>query len=272
MSTINISLAFGAVGLVLALLAILTKRRLYRRFPAFFAYCLWTLVVAILRFFVREHPIPYFVVYWITEASYFVLAFAVMLSLFQPFTEVTYRQQPWSRHVMLSVCVLVIGISLWAVFFKSIAPTTLARFASGMYMFVPLICLFEVVLFILAVFLKRQYSFEWTRYEAGILAGFGILAFMTMLARLPGLLALFHFKAGPQLEALFRYFPSGAFISSALAWLIAFWRPEPPTTLEPPPSSHKYRELARVMRESLAILKEIAKRLGFDMAAVVEDP
>jgi hypothetical protein len=150
--------------------------------------------------------------------------------------------------------------------FKPINHTSPGHFASGVYAFVPMMCLLEVGLFIAAVVIRRRYSVEWTRHELGILVGFGILALLTLVADLPTLLRLFHLRVGSQLEAVFRYFPSGAFIASAIAWLIAFWRPEPPTTYEPP-DPRKYRELASVMKDRVDVLKQVLKRFGMHLAA-----
>lgn len=268
------TIILGVVGMALeiTLLVILIRRRLYRRFPVFLSYCVWTVCVTVIRLSLSNHPVAFFLTFWLTEASYLVLALMVMLSLLQPFLIEAYRRHPCARYILPSAIVLIIGTSLWAVFFKPIATDVLARFVSAIYVFVPLICLVEVSLFLLAIVSTTRYGVEWTRYETGILAGFGILAFMTMLARVPALIALFHFRVGPQLEGLFRYFPSGAFISSAFAWLIAFWRPETPTKYEPPTPPHKYRELTRLRKQGLEALRELAKRLGFDLENTAAAP
>ncbi|HEY6252705.1 MAG TPA: hypothetical protein VI685_22340, partial [Candidatus Angelobacter sp.] len=260
----------GLIGLILEtlLLIILIKRRLYGRFRAFFVYSAWTLCAMGLRLAAGNHPVAFFLIYWLTEISYFVLAFFAMLSILRPFAPFSGRGWPI---LLTSACATVTGLSVCALLFKSIDNSALGRFASAIYVFVPLMCLLEMTLLIAAFLMKRKYSIEWTRYEAGILAGFGLLAFMTMFARLPGLFTVFHYKVGPQFEALFRYFPSGAFISSAIAWLIVFWRAEDPPSQEPP-DADKLRELARLIRERTEILKQAAKRLGHNLAAAGSTP
>lgn len=250
----------GLIGPVLetVLLIILIKRRLYRRFRAFFVYSAWTLCATTIRLSLGKHPVSFFLAFWLTEASYFVLAFFAMLSVLKPFTPLLGRRGSWWQNLTVAACAMVIGISLWAGFFKAIDSPALGRFASAMYVFVPVMCLLEIGLLAAAFLMKRKYSTAWTRYESGILVGFGLLAFLTFFARLPGLLALFHVKAGAQLEALFRYFPAGAFISSAVAWLIVFWRPEDPPN-EEPPDADKLRKLTRLIRERTELLKHEAK-------------
>jgi hypothetical protein len=271
MPAVNIVLSAIGPGLGLALLVILMRRKLYRQFPVFFAYCLWTLVAAAVRFLVANHPTPYFMVYWITEATYFIVAFFAMMMVLHPFAEIFSARHRWFKSIPLVAIGLPTGAALWAAFLKPINATLPGHFASAIYIFVPLMCLFEVALCLAAMIIRLRYSIEWTRYEIGILAGFGILALMTLIADLAPLLRLFHLRVPPQIEDLFRYFPSGAFISSAIAWLVAFWRPEPPTSHEPP-DARKLRELARVMNERVEILKELAKRFGLDLATIVAHP
>jgi beta-lactamase regulating signal transducer with metallopeptidase domain len=63
------SFLLGLIAPVLqaALLVILVRRGLRRRFPFFFAYTLYSLVVIVVRLWVMDRPRMFFVVYWITE-------------------------------------------------------------------------------------------------------------------------------------------------------------------------------------------------------------
>jgi hypothetical protein len=249
------------LGFVSALLVILIRRKLYTRFPVFFAYSVWTICATALRLAAGKHPVFFFLAYWLTEVSYFIIALVAIAMILHPFAKSLYDRHSWSRFVIPALLLLVIGTSLFAATFKPMDASAIGRFASAVYVFVPLMCLLEVVLVFWAVVLARRHRIGWSRYEAGILAGFGILAFLTLIARLPGSLTLFHLKVGPQLEGLFRYLPSGAFISSAIAWLITFWRPEPPSNYEPP-DARKLQELTTLIKERTELLKQVLKAFG----------
>lgn len=266
----NILLGLIGPGLVLALLAILSKRKLYARFPVFFVYCVWILAVAVVRFLFAKYPRPYFLVYWMTEASYWVLAFLSILAILRPFAQVAYRRHRWSRFLLLPTTALLIGAPIWLGFFTHIRRTPLGRFALGLYLFVLLMCAFQLVLFITAMVIRRRYPIDWSQHEFGILVGFGMLALLSLIAYLPGLLTLFYFKV-EWLGNLFQYFPPGAFIGSAVVWLIAFWKPEPPR-IDRPPDLGKLREAVRVLREQIEFVKQVSRDYGLDFTLLSVRP
>lgn len=253
---------------VLAVFAIFVKRRLFVRFPAFFGYCVWTLAVTVVRFVVANRATLYFIVYWVTEASYFLIALVVMAAILRPLAKIAGRDYLSSKCTLFLLVSAFVFCSLVAAFLKPINPTLPGHFASAVYVFVPLLCLLEAALLIWAIVIGHRAGIEWTRYEVGILVGFGMLALITLIARFPGILLLFHSPAGPELEGFFRYVPSGAFITSALTWLITFWRPEPtPPSEYRPTDPRKIQELTEQVKESGEVLKKIWKRLGLDCAS-----
>lgn len=271
MSILDIVLALIGSGLVLILVFILAKRRLIGRFPVFFAYCLWTLLVSAGRILVGSRPMSYFLAYWLTEVTYLILALLTMLLVLGPFTAVIYERRRGSQFVIPAGLVLVVACSISLALFRPLSPRPLDRFASAVYLFVILMSLLEVAVFAAALVIRRRYSIDWSRYEFGILAGFGMLALLTLAANLATLLFLLHLSVPLPILALYRYFSPGAFVGSAIVWLIAFWRPEPPTTYEPP-DPRKYRELASVMKNRVEVFKELLKRFGLHLAAAVASP
>jgi MFS family permease len=216
-----------------------------------------------MRFSVAKYPLPYFLVYWLTEAAYLVLALLAMMAILGPFAGPFSRYHPRYRLILLATAVVVAGLSLIAASFRPISPVPIGRFGSGVYVFVALMCLLEVALFASALRVRHRNPREWSQYEFGILVGFGMLALLTFVGRLPRSLALFHITFGTQVENLFRYFPSGAFIGSAIVWLIAFWRPEPPDTRQPR-DIREYEEALRWMKEQIEFVKRTVRRHGLD--------
>ena len=256
-------------GLILVLLAILAKRRLYNRFPVFFWYCISIVCITVLRFLADGQPLRYFLVFWFTEACYLVIALIAILSVLRPLTDLEYSLHPWSRVLLFPVLFLIIAASLAMALFRPIAKTPTGRVASAVYVFVVLMCLVEFLLFIIS-FKARRRAIKWTKYEFGILKGFGALTSLNLIAYFPVVLFLFHFNVGPQLQQVFQAFPVGAFIASATAWLLAFWGQEPPH----PESSDMgtFISALNVMLEQYKaqaeVLKKLARHLGLRFVIV----
>jgi hypothetical protein len=270
--TKEILVGWAASGLMLVLVAILARRGLYKRFPVFFAYCVATLMVAVLRFAADRDPMTYFFVYWSTEASYLVIAFLAMLSVLRPLTRFEYVRHPWSRFVLAPIVLLIFATSSWFAAFRPIsrspaAHSATARFASAVYVFVILMCVLELLLFIESFRVRGRYPIKWTPYEFGILQGFAALAFVNLIAYLPLIFRLYHLHVGHGLESVFQSFPPGAFIASAVAWLLVFSRPEPPRP-EVPDIGTLYDAL-HVLEEQLEIVREVARRLGLHVLSPV---
>lgn len=264
MSTANLVLSFVGQALMLALLVIVLRRRLYKRFPVFVVYCVSILVVALLRYLVIGHPTQYFFLYWITEGCYLLIAFFTMLSVLRPLTQLEYVRHPWSRFLLFPFAAAIIGGGLWGALVNPINKTVAGRFASAIYVFVILMSLAQLLLFIVS-FRERRLAIEWTQYEFGLLRGFGALAALNLIAYSALLLRVFHFRVSPQLEYLFQGFPVGAFVASATTWLAAFWRPEPP---RPAPDIGSFLAALTVLleqyRAQTEIVRKLAKRLGFE--------
>jgi hypothetical protein len=258
-----------ALALTLALVLILIRRRLYSRFPVFFGYCVAILGVTVVRFLVRGYPTTFFFVYWVSEAFYVSVAFLAMLSVLRPLTRFEYISHPWSRFVLVPTVLLIIAASLWFAIFRPIGRPTAARFASAMYVLVILMCLSELILFLESFRVRGRYPIKWTRYEFGILQGFGIMSLFNLIAYSALVFRLFHLYVGPLLEATFQWFPAGMFIGTAFAWILVFSKPEPPRPDPPPDALGKLQDAARLLEEQLEIVRELARRLRLRVLAPV---
>lgn len=258
MSNTNI-LRWVAPGLMVLLLAILVRRRLYKRFPVFFWYCLSIICITVLRYLAYGQPTRYFLVYWFTEACYLVIAFISILSVLRPLTELEYSRHPWSRFVLLPFLVVTTSAVCWMAIFKPINRTTAGRVASALYVFVIVMCLAELLLFMISFNVRRR-AIVWTPYEFGILKGFGALAALNLVAYLALILRLFHFTVSPQFEQIFQAFPVGAFLASAAVWLLSFWKPEPPRS--DPPDIGGFLDALNLASEQYRAQAEFLRRLS----------
>lgn len=266
----NFVLRLVVPALMLPLVFILMRRRLQDRFPVFVVYCLSVIVFSVLRFLVRDHPRPYFIVYWSTEALELLLAFIAMLSVLRPLTEFEYVSHPWTRRLLVPVLAFIVLTALWTAVFNPIGKSAVGRFGSAMYVFVILMRLLEVLLFLASFRVKGRYPIKWTPYEFGILQGFGTLAFLTLLAYWGLILTLFHVRTTLQQQTFFQYFTVGAFFGAAVVWLIVFGKPEPPR--REPPDDGTFLAALRVVQEQyraqIEFVEKVAKDLGLRLTLV----
>src|SRR6266700_490357 len=65
------------------LIVLLLRRRANERFPWFFAYTIFSVVVGIGKFLARGNDWQYFYVYWLAEALYAVLGFLAIYEAFR---------------------------------------------------------------------------------------------------------------------------------------------------------------------------------------------
>lgn len=266
MSTANLLSAVGP-ALMLVLLVMLLRRRLYKRFPVFFVYCLSIVVLQPVRALTIGRPTYHFFFYWTIEACFLLIAFVTMLSVLRPLTQLEYVRHPWSRFLLLPLAALIIGAGLWAAFVKPINKTAAGHFASAIYIFVIGMSVAELLLFLVS-FRVRNLAIQWTRYEFGILRGFGALAALKIVAYIALVLRVFHFQVSPQLENLFQGFPVGAFIASATVWLVAFWKPEPPRTA--PPDMGSFSDALRLVLEQYEAQAEFVRRVAKHLGSRLE--
>src|SRR5690348_9699302 len=69
--------------LLLILLRILMKNSIFREFPWFFAYVLFTTLASILRFLFRNISNPFFYIYWVTEAGCLIHGIMALYEVFR---------------------------------------------------------------------------------------------------------------------------------------------------------------------------------------------
>lgn len=237
----------GAVpaALQVAVMVILVRRRLYRRFPWFFAYITYSTTAELSVLWTINHPEIYFVLYWSNEIVYGILALLAILEVLGSLLEMYYSLYRWTRWLLPTTLTLIVGNSIWRALYHPMAPVAIARFATAAYAFVPGIFGLQAAAFLLCVKLSfRKYlPIRWSRYEAGILAGLGVVAIATVLADV----TRSHF--GPAFETFFRYAPSGACVAAGLGWLAAFWRKEPPLVRKPT-DPELFKRAAAFMRQA----------------------
>ncbi len=205
------------IGVCLA--AVLARRKIHREFPFFFIYVSSSIVIGLLRLYVSSNYRLFFLVVWITEAIYIVLA---LLSLNEVFRKVfaAFYEKRW---FWLFFPVVVIAISALAVIYRLGSPPAQANqvmsFIISMGMAVNLA---QALLFILFFVLVWFNGIGWREYPFGIVMGFAAIAIGGFI----GNWSRSEFGTGSM--PLFSYAPSVAYILAVILWLETFLRPPEP--------------------------------------------
>lgn len=247
---------FIAPAIQAALLAILSWRKLYRRFPFFYTYTLYSILIIAVRVFFKGYPAPFFVAYWTTEMVYGVLALLAILEVFRPTLE-AYFEAVWTRLLPLLALLGIVAVSLWRGFYHPVGRGGfLFYFAAGAYTFMLGVLCLQIIVFAVCLRLafRRPYPVRWGRYRLGILAGFGLAACASVAAYVA------RFNLGPRLETFFHYVLPGAYIGATIVWLVAFWGKEAPVSTKTDPEAIR-RAMDYLSRETDDVEKDLGLRL-----------
>jgi hypothetical protein len=163
--------------LLVVLLALLVRRRVYRVLPYFFAYAAFAVAADIARFVTHSHRHPYYLTYWITEAGYDVLGILVMYEVVRTiFGNLT--RAWWARLIFPAVLVAGAGMSLAR---AGAVPSRLS--GPEFYIVVGEIAVRFVQVFVFAglVTLVPILGLRWRQYPYGVATGFGLYATVMLL-------------------------------------------------------------------------------------------
>jgi hypothetical protein len=215
------------LGLALAawLAAILFRRKLYRNYPFFFGYVVFSILATIGLLSVGGNYKLFFEVYWTTETLSAVLALLALHEAFRDVFRVDYHDWPWFK------LVFPVAVGILAVFF--IGDAALHPPAQAPPIVVIVLSLGKVVnfimggLFCLFFLLALLLAPRWQRYPFGIVLGFAVSA--------AGGAAIFAARSvfGTKVNLVAKYGLSVAYILGVLVWIgTCFQRPDP--ELQPP--------------------------------------
>lgn len=247
----DLILSITAPTILVVLIVVFLRRRYYRELPFFFVYIVYA-PIATLRVLSDSWPSFHFVLYWITESLYGILALLVLREVFHRLFALPYAAFRWFRLLLPGTVLVILSISLWETSFRPLAHGQIGRLVSAIYWFDLGVHALEGMILLLVLALTIAFPIRWRDYEFGILIGFGVSACVTMLAD------LLRFEGGSSYETFFRYGPPIAYVLAALVWLHAFLRP--PASLPRPQIDH--HEMLEVIRRSRELLEKIEKALG----------
>lgn len=233
----------------------MVRRKLHRRFPMFFTYTLYSIVVIAVRLSVARQPRLFFALYWITDIIYGALALLAIREVFGDVLELRSHQHRWWKLAPAAILLVLIMIFLLRAVYHPFGPSFLGALGAGAYSFEFGVRYVQAGTFLLALFRLKAFSgILGKQHNTGILRGFGIFSLLTLTADL----TRSHF--GVRFEDWFRHIPPGAYIMATLTWLAAFRRPEPPACT-PPTTPEFLGGLVEGLNRDQEALKKIEKDL-----------
>ncbi|HEV3041031.1 MAG TPA: hypothetical protein VHA33_24915 [Candidatus Angelobacter sp.] len=237
------------------LAGVMIRRKLYLKFPLFFSYTVYSVLIIAVRLPFAHQPQFFYALYWITEIIYGALSLLGIGEVFSDVLSPQTKGKNWWRLVpTLVLLALVIGSLLWAIY-RPFRPNFWGRLGAGAYSFDIGVLGVGAFAYLLELFRLKPFSGTLQRpHSAAILKGFGVFGLLGVVAHL----ARSYF--GSQFEGWFRYIPPGAYIMATLTWLAAFRRPEPPGSTVPPTP-----ELLGGLKEELERDQETLKKIEKDL-------
>jgi hypothetical protein len=249
------------LGLLLQALltVVIVYRRAYRAFPFFFTYTVYSILTTFFRLWAKPSTVSFFLWYSVTEIFYGAFALLALQEAFGDALEYYYELYRWTRAIPRLIVFALIGIPLFWALYRPYGrgDRFYASLASGTYSYVFCVRCLEILIFLLYLSLRGRYNFR--RYKAGIVAGFGMYAVITLLAY------VLHSYYGTRFEPLYRYTGPGAYFGEATIWLMAFapaQKPEPQT--ETPELDAQMDHANVTLARYSETLRKILRTLGLD--------
>ena len=249
----DLLLRFSTPAILLVLIALLVRRKLYREFPLLFSYAIFSIIADISRQIASGHPVGYFIVYWSAEAIYGVLALLVLREAFHHVFSVEYRLLRWMRFVLPVTVMVILAFSIYEGMLSSAGYNKIRYVTEMIYWFDTGVHAFQGGLLLVLIVLSSVFPVRWLDYEVGIVIGLGINAIFTILAD------VLWFDFGNRFPMFLRYGPPAGYILATLIWLLAFSVPPKQTTKR----EYTDKEIAEIMREqwrTLAIIRKWLRR------------
>lgn len=251
MKIAELALALAGTSLQLLLLIVLSVRRSYRSFPAFFTVTAFAIASTLSGLAFRNNAFVYVRIYWATEALYVLFAFLALLEVFRSVFRNFYRMG-WFRLLFPSVGVLMICVAV----IRSLAkPPAQTSRAFAVIIFLELAVRFlQIGILFLFFALVRFFHMQWRQHAFGIALGFGISA--------AGSLVVFLLRSefGTKMNYFVRMTPPIAYTVAVAVWLLTFLIPPPDNRLLSQSPGLTPEEMLAEVRQYRSSVKKILKR------------
>jgi hypothetical protein len=249
MERLDLFLPFIGNALLIGLVVIFVRRRLYRKYSFFFGYIVFTILAAIVLFFASSNYQLYFKVFWATEAFDALFALLALYEAFHDVFRLDYRDWPWFWMVfpgaVAILSVIFIGNALLHP--PAQAPPLIALILS----FATVVNCVKGGLFLMFLALAWLLMGEsWPTYPYGVVVGFAVSAGGSLLSY--WLRSIF----GTEFNSVAKYGPPVSYILAVLIWIAScFLPPEPRNRWA---SFNDPEKTQATVRQYLKALKRIA--------------
>jgi hypothetical protein len=231
--------------LLVALLALLVRRRVYATLPCFFAYAAFAVGADLARFLVHSHGGAYYATYWVTEAGYDLLGILVMYEVLRAVLANLTRAW-WVRLIFPAVLIASLALSLAR---AHAAPPQFGR-RLAFYILVGEIAVRFVQVFIFAglATLVPLLGLRWRQYPFGVATGFGLYATVALLTTTK------FSDFGTRFKLLWGWTSVVAYFLAVLIWIWFFSvpqkaeNPSPERSALSPVDLKQYKDALRRMR------------------------
>jgi hypothetical protein len=254
MTTLNLILSSGSALLQVALVVLVSIRKLHGSFKFFFAYLVCSIVGVVVRLSVMSNPQQFYLIYWIVEAVYSVLTVSVIVEIFGPAVEAVHDQFGWAVF-LVPIGILALAYYLFWRPIHRIFGSGVGQVAANISAFELGVSCIAVIVCLFALWLEKR-SEMWGQYALGVLCGFGFIGLGTLLAYAGRLWLPFGDKA----KMIFGYVPSFAFFGAVLIWFVVFLEKEEPEAPQKPIDREKMKEALDSLNEVFRDWRRKARR------------
>jgi hypothetical protein len=205
-------------------LGLLFYRQIWRNFPLFFAYSVWTLIAGAIGYALlslsSSHSPAYVEAYLVDMVVDSALLFGVLVelgwSILRPLRPSLSRRTPF----IIAGLILVLGAAVWPFATVTAAPGTHSNIASLMHLQQTFYVLRVLVFLALAAF-SQFLSIGWRDRELQVVTGLGITSLVSLVV------AMLH--AYPSMRGQYRHlseFVIASYLCSLLYWIVSFCQKE----------------------------------------------
>jgi hypothetical protein len=250
---LSLAVQIAGVVLLIGIVTLVWRRRLFRTFPLFSGYAIYMLPVTISYLATLPNYHVYFYVYWITTPPRVILAILAVHESFRRVFRVFYLVR-WFRCCFPGAIVLAMLYSLLTGYFSPPAHAhgIYAAIISGMLMAQYVILTISLAFFALAKLLHVP----WRIHEYRIVAGFGLSSGVTALAA--GVRSVFVTRFPFVSDML----PAVSYLLALGVWLSAAAYRLPPKAASDgqSPTQADLEQLITRLRGDLAIVRALLNR------------
>ncbi len=238
------ALEFIPSGLLVILLGLLARRRIFSALPYFFAYAVFAVSADIVRFATHNHRPAYVYIYWITEAAYDILGILVMYEVLHSALGSLARAR-WTRLIVPILVIVGVGLSLAH---RQAVPPKVTGFLAYIVLGEIAVRFVQVLVFAGLVTLVPLIGLRWRQYPFGVATGFGLYSTVMLLTTIK------FSDFGTRFKLLWGWTSLVAYSLAVLIWIWFFSVPQkietPVTELSAPSPGDlkKYKDALRRMR------------------------